>query len=106
MANEYQNLRKWDTRWTPVTDEVVELLWAVRREHGGSWLDLADAVGMKVRHLRRLYLKTNKAVSLRVMDNILARSNYSYRMHSLPWYTVEELMEHGVWENPLPRGGH
>jgi hypothetical protein len=37
-----------------------------------------------------------------VMDRILGRSNYSYMLHQLPWLTVDELVETGIWSIPLP----
>src|SRR6478736_4319774 len=92
MSREYENLKKlWDTRFTPVTPEVVELLELVKAEHDGTWDELAAAVGIRVRQLRRIRNK-HKTVSLRVMDQILARSGYGYRLHTLPWYTVDELI--------------
>jgi len=104
MANEYENLKKlWDTRFTPVNDEVVQLMWLVKSEHGGTWKDLADAVGIRVRHLRRIYNQKDKTVSLRIMDQIFGRSDHSYRLQQLPWLTVDELVEMGIWKMPLPQ---
>ena len=102
MAKEYENLKKlWDTRFTPVTDEVRELLEMVKDEYDAGWVGLAEAVGIRQRQLRRIRNK-HKTVSLRVMDQIMARSSYGYRLHTLPWYTVDELIEMGVWGIPLP----
>lgn len=103
MSKEYENLKGLhDTRFTPVTDEVVELMWLVRAEYGGTWQSLSAAVGIRPRHLRRIHNKESKAVSLKILDRILARSDYSYKLHSLPWLTVDDLMEQGIWSIPLP----
>lgn len=103
MGTEYENLKKmWDTRYTPVTDEVVEILMLVKTEWGGSWQSLAQTIGIKPRHLRRLYNKTQRTVTLSLMDRILARSDYSYRLHDLPWLTCDDLIEQGIWGIPLP----
>jgi hypothetical protein len=102
MANEYENLKKlWDTRFTPVTDEIRELLVMVKNENDGSWDALAREIGIRTRQLRRIRLK-HKTVSLRTMDQILARSGYAYRLQTMPWYTVDELVEMGIWGVPLP----
>lgn len=107
MGNEYENLKKmWDTRYTPVTDEVVELLRLVKAEYGGNWQQLSLAVDVKARHLRRLYNRRQAAVTLRLMDKILARSDYSHRLHDLPWLTADELVEQGIWGIPLPHVRH
>lgn len=37
-----------------------------------------------------------------VMDKLLSLSDRAYMIDQLPWYTVEELMEQGIWDLPLP----
>lgn len=107
MAREYENLKKlWDTRYTPVNDELIEILYLLKAEYGGSWQQLAKAIGIKPRHLRRLYLREQTTVTLNLMDRILGRSDYSYRLHDLPWLTVDELVEMGLWGVPLPHIRH
>jgi len=94
----YANLRKlWDTRWTPNNEQLHELIWYAVRE-AGNRKKLAIIVGIKPRHLRRILDGTNKAVSFRVVDRILARSDVAYRIRELPWLTVDELTEQGVWK--------
>ena len=94
----YENLRRlWDTRWTPNTEEFRALIWAAANE-AGNRKQLAIIVGIKPRHLRRILTGKNKAVSFRVADRLLARSDVAYKMRDLPWLTVEELLEQGVWK--------
>ena len=94
----YANQRAlWDTRWTPNNEELRELI-GVAVQEAGSVLALSRIINMKYRHLRRVYHGESKAVSYRIVDQILARSRVASKMRSLPWYTVEEMVEHGVWE--------
>ena len=100
----YANLRElWDTRWTPNNEAFLELVWAAVEE-AGNRRRLAAVVGIRPRHLRRIILGETKAVSFRVADNLLARSSLAYKMLDLPWYTIEELMEKGIWKPPF--GSH
>lgn len=97
-SRSYENLRRlWDTRWTPNNEQLQELIWLAVRE-AGNRKQLALIVGIKPRHLRRILDGTNKAVSYNVVDRILARSDISYRIRELPWLTVEQLLEQGVWK--------
>jgi hypothetical protein len=94
---QYENQRKlWDTRWTPNTEELRELVGVAVNE-AGSVLALSRIIGMKYRHLRRVYHGESKAVSYRIADQILARSRVAYRLQDLPWLTVEELVDQGIW---------
>ena len=93
----YENQRKlWDTRWTPNTEELRELIGIAEKE-AGSMLALSRAINMKYRHLRRVAHGESKAVSYRIVDQILARSSVAYRMQQLPWYTVEQMVDEGIW---------
>jgi len=97
----YNNLRTvWDTRWTPNNEEFRELLNAAINE-AGNLRRLCLAIGIKQRHIRRIRSGHTKAVSFRVTDQILARTDVSYRILDLPWYTVNELMELGIWKPPF-----
>lgn len=94
----YENLRSlWDTRWTPNNEQLHELIWLAVRE-AGNRKQLALIVGIKPRHLRRILDGSTKAVSFNVVDRILARSNVGSRIRELPWLTVDELLEQGVWK--------
>lgn len=99
----YENQRElWDTRWTPNNEALRELIaYAVREV--GSMRQLSKAVGFQTpsdhnRQIRRIMKGEGKAVSYRVVDQILARSGVSYRIRELPWYTPEELVEEGIWK--------
>lgn len=99
----YENQRElWDTRWTPNNEELRELIrYAVREV--GSIRQLSKAVGLQTpsdhnRQIRRILKGEGKAVSYRVVDQILARSGVSYRIRELEWCTPEELVEKGIWK--------
>jgi len=61
-------------------------------------LALSRAINMKYRHLRRVAHGESKAVSYRIVDQILSRSSVAYRMQQLPWYTVEQMVDEGIWK--------
>lgn len=93
----YENQRRmWDTRWTPNTKELQELVGIAIRETGSA-LALSRAINMKYRHLRRVAHGESKAVSYRIVDQILARSSVAHRIRDLPWLTVEEMVDEGIW---------
>jgi len=97
VTRPYANQRAlWDTRWTPNTEELRALIGVAVRE-AGSVLALSRIINMKYRHLRRVYHGESKAVSYRICDQILARSSVAYKLQELPWLTVEEMVEEGVW---------
>lgn len=105
---DYENLRAVDTRWTPLTDEVRDLVEQLKRE-AGSWRSVSRATGIPVRYIRRIRqreatesCKPLKAISLRTLDTLLTPSEMAHRVQLLPWYTVEEMQEMGIWELPLP----
>jgi hypothetical protein len=94
----YANQRAlWDTRWTPNTEELQTLI-SIAAKEAGSMLALSKAINMKYRHLRRVYHRESKAVSYRIVDQILARSSVAGKMRELPWLTVEEMVEEGIWQ--------
>lgn len=93
----YANQRAlWDTRWTPNNEEFRALIEAAIND-AGSVLALSRAIDMKYRHLRRIYHGHSKAVSYRIADQILARSSVAHKMLDLPWLTVDQLVEQGIW---------
>lgn len=93
----YKVSKSWDTRWTPNTEELRDLLQVAVSE-AGSARALAGALPMKYRHLRRILNGETKAVSLRIVDRILVRSSVSDQILQLPWLTVEQLVEQGIWK--------
>ena len=94
----YNNLRfLWDTRYTPITDEVVELLFLLRKECGGTWREVSRITNVKLRQIRRIRKREHKAVSFRMMDQMFCRSRHLYRLLDLEWLTIEELLERKIW---------
>lgn len=98
---DYENLAQKDTRWTPVTAEVIDLIERCRRE-GGSQAVLARVAHIKPRQIYRLRKGQQKCVSYNVLDKLLHKSSISHLIDTLPWYTIEELTEKGLWDQPLP----
>ena len=105
---DYQNKENFDTRWTPLTDEIRDWIDSLKQE-AGTWVAVSEATDFKLRYIRRLrqreptpYCKPLKAVSLKTLDRLLSLSDLSHRVSQLPWYTVEEMQEKGVWDLPLP----
>lgn len=102
----YENQRLMhDTRWTPNDEHLRELLRVAVRE-AESVLQLSQILGIKYRQLRRYVNGESKAISYNVVDKILIRSSVADEIRNLPWYTVTELVELGIWQpqwgNPLP----
>lgn len=109
-GNDYNNLRNlWDTRWTPVTDEVKDLFKTAARE-AESLTQLGEFVGIKPRHIRRVINGPAKSVSFRVADQVLSRSSVGHKVSELPWYTPQEMVELGFWKrqwgNATPSATH
>lgn len=100
MSN-YENLRDKDTRWTPVNEEVLDILRRLHRE-GGSWTAVAMATTVKQRQIYRIRKGQQKCVSMKVLDRLLAKSSMSHSIRDFPWYTIEEIQEMGLWNQPLP----
>jgi len=98
----YNNLRLlWDTRWTENTEEFRALVRVAVAE-AGSVAMLSRIVGLKQRHLRRILAGHTKAISFRVADCILARSEVAYRLSELEWITVSEVLDRGIWKPQKP----
>lgn len=97
-TNNYNNLRLlWDTRFTPITPEVQELLRLLHRECGGTWREVSRITGVKLRQIRRIRTREHKAVSFRMMDQLFCRSRHLHRLLDLEWLTIEELLERRIW---------
>lgn len=105
---DYENLRALDTRWTPLTDELRDVIEGLVKE-AGTWGRVALATGIKKRYLRRLRQRVDypsgkalKCVSFDVLDRLLTPSEKVYLLQTLPWYTVDELLEKGLWDPVFP----
>lgn len=99
----YRNLREmWDTRWTPLTPELIAEVEKVIDEAGGIG-SLGEIIGIRPRHLRRLRRGHEKAISYRLADQIFARSERMLILLELPWYTIQELQDLGIWRQPFGR---
>lgn len=96
-----------DDLYTPITPEFIAALTTIKKEYG-SWRAVCRTVGMKTRVMRR-YRQPSKsvnpkrnrnAVSLHTVDLILTRTHRPWWLDRFPWYTIDELIEHGIWREP------
>ena len=102
--NPYRNLSHlWDNRWTPVNDQLLELLNLARLEAGGTKKRLAIYVGIRPRQRRRYFNGNIKAMSFRVADQIFCRTEIPHRLLELEWLTVQELLDRGIWHAQFGR---
>lgn len=90
--------RNMDTRWTPVTAEVVDLINYAYEECGSNWAELCRQTKVWPRHLRKIRRGKLQCVSFMVLDRLVSRSALSWRLHELPWYTIEELISLRIWK--------
>jgi hypothetical protein len=86
-----------EERYTPITLEIQDILWAMHREWGG-WRAVSAATGVRKRMLWRIREGEYKCVSEKVLDRLLTNGLWSLRVEDFDWYTVDELVEMGVWE--------
>lgn len=90
------NLKMRDEIYTPITDEIVEILWSLHREYG-TWGGVVEATGIRKRMLYRIRNREYLSVSMTVLDKILTNSHHRVRVEDLEWYTVDGMVENGHW---------
>jgi hypothetical protein len=73
----------------------MDLLVRMRKELG-SWREVAAAVGMRTRELRRYHRVEVKVVSLTMMDRLCSSTGVGH-ISEFRWYTAKELVEMGIW---------
>jgi hypothetical protein len=66
----------WDL-YTPLTQEVIDLLVRMRRELG-SWREVAYVAGKRMREIRRIYRVEVKVVSMSMMDRLCQGSGVGH----------------------------
>jgi hypothetical protein len=88
----------WDL-YTPLTQEVIDLLVRMRRELG-SWREVAYVAGKRMREIRRIYRVEVKVVSMSMMDRLCQGSGVGH-ISEFRWYTAKELVEMGIWTHEL-----
>jgi hypothetical protein len=101
-----------DDLWTPLTDEVIGLIEMAKERSGMSWDLFARTSGHRARILRRYrtrHPETKKtrrrnAIPLRVLDKYLTLGGLQAQIRELPWYTPEQMVEHGHWQPMVDLG--
>lgn len=89
-------LRNSGELYTPITEEIVEILWSLHREYG-TWGGVSEACGIRKRMLYRIREYEYKTVSIGVLDRILTNSNSAHRVEDFKWFDVDGLIEEGVF---------
>jgi hypothetical protein len=102
--------------WTPITPEIVELLNMAKVRSGMSWSLFCRHVGMRERVVRR-YRTSGKnagtvkrhrrrvAIPMSHLDRILSFGKMNHRVEDFEWYTVDQLVELGIWQPMATKGG-
>jgi hypothetical protein len=85
--------------YTPITDELIAYL---RRAHleAGTWRNICEAGGIKLRQLRRIRTAGTTTVSMRLMDRIIVGSGVG-SLDDWYWFSPEDLIRMGLWKEPL-----
>jgi hypothetical protein len=82
--------------YTPLNDEVLELLMRMRNELG-SWRVVAWKGETRLKVLRNIRDSKRKAISLRVLDRLCVGTGIG-SVDDFPWFTANDLVALGVWE--------
>jgi hypothetical protein len=80
-----------------MTDQIVGWLEELKAEYG-SWQAVGRQARTSDRWMRAIRKKSYKAISMTSLDKILTRCESNHRVEDLEWYTVEGMLEIGVWE--------
>ena len=86
-------------RYTPVTPALLARFEQLRLQLG-SWENVADRCRVSTRYLRWLRSKS-KTISLTQLDLMFTRCEVGHWLREFKFYTAEELLEQGVWGQPL-----
>ena len=85
--------------YTPITPEIIRIVEGLRRDWG-SWRMVSEVTGTRKRMLTRMLCKHEKkykSVSMTVLDRLLTLGRRSETIDDFPWYTVDEMIEEGLW---------
>jgi hypothetical protein len=79
-------------------DEKLLALLEEVRVACGSWKNVVRQARISTRYLRKIRNRPHTVVSLYLMERILLRTGFPHRINELEWYTVDQLVEMGVWK--------
>jgi hypothetical protein len=85
--------------YTPITDELIAYLNRAHLE-AGTWRNICEAGGIRLRQLRRIRTASTLTVSMRLMDRIIVGSGVG-SLDDWYWFTPEDLIRMGLWKEPL-----
>jgi hypothetical protein len=94
-AKGYHHPRHEDL-YTPITPEIIELIWRMRAEHG-TWRRVAFLSNTRLKVLRRIRTGKRKAVSLRLLDRLCITTGVG-SVEEFTWFTAEDLVALGIWK--------
>lgn len=95
-----KNYKPNEDLYTEVTGGVVEVFEMLFVEWG-SWSMVGLVCEIKPRVIRRIRRGEQPVISLTVMDRAL-RWVSGVRVEDFVWYTVDELVDRGIWKAPVP----
>lgn len=104
----YKNLRALvgdDELFTPVDDDLLSLLERLRNEWG-SWMRVGEGARVSQRWLRKLRAGHYKTISYKTLDDMLLNLGVVGETQKLEWYTIDELVEEGIWNEQFKLGPH
>lgn len=87
----------WDL-YTPITGEIIRFMYALR-DANTSWRNVAAITETRLRVLRRVRTGERKTISMTLLDRILTRLETSVTVENFPWYTPDELIALGIWDD-------
>lgn len=86
--------------YTPLTTELRELFARMRQRHG-TWREVAYLSNTRLKVLRRYHQGTVRTISLTKLDEIITTTEVG-DLRDYPWYTADQLVEMGLWDEPGP----
>ncbi len=90
--------------FTPITDDLIAYLERARLE-AGTWRNICERGGIRLRVLRRLRQRTTSCVSMDLMDRIIVGSGVG-SLSEWYWFTPRDLIKLGLWKEPLYVAGN
>lgn len=97
--------RVGDDLWTPVNEELLNLLRRIKDEYG-TWDAMGWAGRCSQRWLRHVMDGDYVTLGYPTLDNFLNNLGYDGYVQEMEWYTAEELVERGIWKEQPPPPPH
>jgi hypothetical protein len=82
--------------YTPMSDQVLDLLWAMKLEHG-TWRMVAWRSGCRLKQLRNLRNGTRRAISIRLLDRMITGTGVG-SLDDFIWFEANDLVALGIWK--------